>query len=157
MSHITVLEIANITEQAFGLSNGDLRKTCDRSCLARAIVVHLAQKHTMANATVIAPFVGIRDYELARRVFAVYAEQLSAVLAQTPSLHALIEGVERRIDAIHEARISRDDDDISAALVELTRKRKAKPLSRILEMTHSPAWYQENDMRFRRALIDAAE
>lgn len=163
MSNVLISEIIDLVAKAYGVETSAILKqphgvqVTPIAREARAVVFFLGFRHTQWTGRQITDQMGLAyNGDLLRRM-ADACEQITARLPQDPGFAALMEGVEQGIDSIHESR-----EGLRAAFQTAARKRVAarfrvRPMSPIQDGEATPEWWASNDIRFRAALLDAAE
>lgn len=163
MSNIAPAQIFHLVAGVYGITVESMSqrtsgcyKTLPRHIEARSMAVYLTFRHTQETKSGICRVLGFATNGEARGALARQAQVFADLAAANPALQALLERVETEIDRIHDATLPPIPPLSRRALKrERVRRIKSLPPVDVGEMTDE--WWQVNDMKFRRALLEAAE
>lgn len=126
MSNVTLDEVIDLTADAFGISRKELRnahkpKRVSWKTYARYCAMMLALRHTQHGSWAIRTALGMTGGGSQARDLAMIVKRIEAEIAESRTLASVIEGIERRIEIVHEARV---DEAAMRGLLERTKPRK---------------------------------
>lgn len=163
MSNITIPEIVALVAHAYRVDRSAiLRQPVGMTISpamreARAVVFLLAARHTLWTGRQTLEAMGLAyNGDLLRRA-AEEGERFLALMEKDPGRQALLEGVERGIDRIHESREPTPRPVQTGPRRVRPAKPRVVPLRPVQEQELTADWWASNDLRFRAALLDAAE
>ena len=163
MSNVTIPEIVDLVAKAYRVERSAfLRQPVGMTISpamreARAVVFMLVARHTLWTGRQTIEAMGLAyNGDLLRRV-AEEGERFAALMDKDPGRQAMLEGVERGIDRIHESREALPRPAQTGPRRYRPAQPRVLPLRPVQEQDLTDEWWASNDLRFRAALLEAAE
>lgn len=163
MSNVTISEICQLVANAYRVETSAVLKQPHGVVIspamreARAVILLLVGKHTLWTGRQTLEAMGLAyNGDLLRRATE-EGERFLALMEKDPGRQALLEGIERGIDRIHESREPTPRPVQTGPRRVRPAKPRVVPLRPVQEQDLTAEWWASNDLRFRAALLEAAE
>lgn len=163
MSNVSIHEICQLVANAYRVETSAILKQPHGMVIspamreARAVILLLVGKHTLWTGRQTLEGMGLAyNGDLLRRMTE-EGERFTALMDKDTGKQALFERVEQGIDRIHEGRDMARQSVRAVSRKRLPARPRVRPLKSVKEQDLTAEWWASNDLRFRTAILDAAE